>query len=581
MSKVQRYNSASLLWGRGILVSLSIFMAGYNLGIVNTLGARLVMNFNWTDQQQTTNLSLVSSMLTLAIIFGPILSIDVMRKLGRFKAILLINVVSDLGLILCCVVNFPVLLFGRFLIGMAVGLAYSAAPLYIGELTPMEKRSTLTSIPGIALTLGLLVSFLVGLNDGINDPNDNVSWRVAFFIPLLVNMVQIVVMPWLLVESPRFYIMSKNDEEAAMKNLQKIFKEDFVQEELESLKKEKMALQPNVKVFAFLREYWRPLLVAIDVAMINQLSGISPLNFFSNQLFLKSGLSMAQAQLYTIITGIINILGSFTTFYLVKKFTPKKICMIGLYLLIINLVAIAVTIMLDAWVITRYLLIIFCFVFSASLGSTVFILIPSLVPAMGCNIAFCFNGIASFVIGYTFLYIKDSSIGPSGAFLIYAGFCAMSILHLTFELPETQGKTLDEVMLFFLKSPAPAKKAVSEPMPAPVIISIGPQIFEPITTFGILALEDQMPEPFAALVEIRMEPNLPQSEYAKPVIPVAAEGAWLKMAVLASPPRAVKTQSCEDEMESCSKNMKFEGAMAPQVDQSSETGSQSNNEEMK
>jgi len=323
MSKVQRYNSASLLWGRGILVSLSIFMAGYNLGIVNTLGARLVMNFNWTDQQQTTNLSLVSSMLTLAIIFGPILSID-MRKLGRFKAILLINVVSDLGLILCCVVNFPVLLFGRFLIGMAVGLAYSAAPLYIGELTPMEKRSTLTSIPGIALTLGLLVSFLVGLNDGINDPNDNVSWRVAFFIPLLVNMVQIVVMPWLLVESPRFYIMSKNDEEAAMKNLQKIFKEDFVQEELESLKKEKMALQPNVKVFAFLREYWRPLLVAIDVAMINQLSGISPLNFFSNQLFLKSGLSMAQAQLYTIITGIINILGSFTTFYLVKKFTPKK-----------------------------------------------------------------------------------------------------------------------------------------------------------------------------------------------------------------------------------------------------------------
>jgi len=160
----------------------------------------------------------------------------------------------------------------------------------------------------------------------------------------------------------------------------------------------------------------------------------------------------------------------------------------------------------------------------------------------------------------------------------------MSILHLTFELPETQGKTLDEVMLFFVKSPAPAKKAVSEPMPAPVIISIGPQIFEPIITSGasgIRTLEDQMPEPFAALIVSRMEPNLPQFEYAKPVIPVAAEGAWLKMAVLATPPRAVKTQSCEDEMESCSGNMKFEGAMAPQVDQSSETENQSNSEEMK
>jgi len=92
-----------------------------------------------------------------------------------------------------------------------------------------------------------------------------------------------------------------------------------------------------------------------------------------------------------------------------------------------------------------------------------------------------------------------------------------------------------------------------------------------------------MPEPFAAPVVIKMEPNFPQPEYAKPVIPVAAECAWLKMEMLAAPSRAVRKKSCEDEIESCDKNRKFEGAMAPQIasDQSSETESQCNGEEMK
>jgi len=76
----------------------------------------------------------------------------------------------------------------------------------------MENRSVLTSIPGIALPLGVLVSFLVGLSDNINNPSDNWIWRVALLIPVMVNVVQIVVMPWLLVESPTFFILSKNDE---------------------------------------------------------------------------------------------------------------------------------------------------------------------------------------------------------------------------------------------------------------------------------------------------------------------------------------------------------------------------------
>jgi len=297
----------------------------------------------------------------------------------------------------------------------------------------------------------------------------------------MVNVVQIVVMPWLLVESPTFFILSKNDENTAKKNLKKIFKEDFVQEELDSLKKEKFVLDHgSMKFWAFMKQYRRPMVVAIDISLINQLSGIGAYDFFSNQMFINSGLTLANAQLYTTLTGTANILGALLTFYLVKKFTPKQVFMGGVYIILATLVATALTIILDVWIVTRYLIIFYCFIYSATLGSVVFILVPSLVPALGCNIAFCFNGFAIFVVGYTFLYIKESTIGAAGAFLIYAGFCAISIVHLTIELPETKGKTLDEVMLFFVKKPAPVTEQAVDSVSAPVVTDIEPEISESV-----------------------------------------------------------------------------------------------------
>jgi len=291
------------------------------------------------------------------------------------------------------------------------------------------------------------------------------------------------------------------------------------------LKKEKFVLDHlSMKFWAFMKQYWRLMLVAIDIALISQLSGIGAYDFFSNQMFLNSGLTLANAQLYTTLTGIANILGALLTFYLVKKFTPKQVFMGGLYIVLATLVATALTIILDVWIITRYLIIFYCFVFSATLGSVVYILVPSLVPDMGCNIAFCFEGLAIFVIGYTFLYIKDSAIGVAGAFWIYAGFCAISIVHLTIELPETKGKTLDEVMLFFAKKPAPVREQAVESVFAPVVIKIEPEILEPVAASVVVVSDEQF-------------------KYARLVIPVSAKSLQMGMKGVAVPARMVKAHS--------------------------------------
>jgi len=290
------------------------------------------------------------------------------------------------------------------------------------------------------------------------------------------------------------------------------------------LKKEKFVLDhSSMKFWAFMKQYWRLMLVAIDIALISQLSGIGAYDFFSNQMFLNSGLTLANAQLYTTLTGIANILGSLLTFYLVKKFTPKQVFMGGLYIVLATLVATALTIILDVWIITRYLIIFYCFVFSATLGSVVYILVPSLVPDMGCNIAFCFEGLAIFVIGYTFLYIKDSPIGAEGAFWIYAGFCVISIVHLTFELPESKGKTLDEVVSFFVKGPVLVREQAVESVSAPVVINIEPEISKPD----------------AAPVVVSDE----QVKFARPVIPGGEKSLQMGMIGVAVPAGMVKAQS--------------------------------------
>jgi len=162
MTKTQRYISNCTIWKRGFTIALSMFTAGYNMGIVNTLEPRWAYNFNWTPEDQASNLSWLVAIFSLASIVGPGLSVKFIRKFGSYDSILLINWVSTVGMILQCIVNYPVVLVGRFIVGLALGLTLTVAPLYINELTPLERRAAVGSLEGAMLDTGMLRMKLIG-----------------------------------------------------------------------------------------------------------------------------------------------------------------------------------------------------------------------------------------------------------------------------------------------------------------------------------------------------------------------------------------------------------------------------------
>jgi len=121
----------------------------------------------------------------------------------------------------------------------------------------------------------------------------------------------------------------------------------------------------------------------------------------------------------------------------------------GLIGLILNLVALGVTMLFQAYTIARVLILTYILVFSSGLGPALYIYISTSLPA-GCVLCdiLCMER-TWFLCNFTLLYIKASPIGASGAFFIYAGGCLISLIHLSMELPETRNKTFKEVMAFY------------------------------------------------------------------------------------------------------------------------------------
>jgi len=371
-------------------------------------------------------------------------------RLGRKTALLLSAVlflVSAIGTALPRTL-LEFILF-RILGGIGVGIAAMLSPLYIAEVAPAAIRGRLVSINQFTIVLGMLVVYFVNaLVAGMGDESWNVAWGWRWMfgseaLPALLFFFLLFRVP----ESPR-WLTKQGNEERALAVLTRIRGAVSAEEELEDIKKTiaqesgslRQLLQPGLRV---------ALLVGICLAILQQVTGINVVLYYAPEIFKTTGMVSTKAINDTVIVGFVNLLFTLVAFAIVDRLGRKPLLLIASAGMGLSLVLLGYFFVLERFEGPWVLLFMLAYVasFAVAMGPVVWVVIseifPTRVRGRAMSIATVCLWISCFAVSQFFPLMLETLHGS--VFFIYAAMCAVAFLFVAVFVPETKGKTLEEI----------------------------------------------------------------------------------------------------------------------------------------
>jgi SP family galactose:H+ symporter-like MFS transporter len=438
-------------WLLGIIscvAAIGGLLFGYDTGVIS--GAILYIKEQYAIS--IVEEELIISMVSLGAILGALSGGPLCDKWGRKKIVLtssLVFIISAIGLAFSGSVN--ELIIWRFIVGVAIGISSATAPLYIAELAPRYIRGALVSINQLAITIGILSSYLIGFLFV-----ESKSWRIMFALAGIPAAIQFFIMCFF-PESPR-YLTNIGDKVKAFKILEKFrgTKEDA---ELEIAHIEKMINRKKAHWSELLSKKVRPALLAgIGLTVIQQITGIKTIIYYAPTIFKFAGFGSNKAALLaTTWVGVVNVLLTFVAIYLLDKVGRKPLLYYGLGGMIVSLLVLGIGFHQEVspgFVGIICLVTLFTYIasFAYSLGPIGWLINSEIYPlhirgrAMG--VATCANWVSNFIVTATFLTLINL-LGKSGTFWLYAVIGMFGLYFIWKRIPETKAKSLEEIEDFW------------------------------------------------------------------------------------------------------------------------------------
>ncbi|KAI4905059.1 hypothetical protein NFI96_016029, partial [Prochilodus magdalenae] len=456
-------------------LALSVFTAvlgslqfGYNIGVINAPQKIIEADYNstWIHRYsepipESTLTSLWSLSVAIFSIGGMLSSFSVgvvSEWLGRRKAMLINNLLAFIGGGLMGMSkvsqSFEMMILGRFTIGAYCGLASGLVPMYVGEIAPTNLRGALGTLHQLAIVTGILFAQILGLESLLGSEE---LWPVLMGITVIPTVLQMALLPFC-PESPRFLYIVRCQEHHAKSGLRRLTGRVEVSEDLAEMKEEKrrMDMERKVSIAELFRSplYRQPIIIAILLQLSQQLSGINAIFYYSTSIFQKAGV---ESPVYaTIGAGVVNCAFTVVSLFLVERMGRRTLHMLGLAGMCVC--AVVMTIALNLlegvpWMSYVSMLAIFGFVafFEVGPGPIPWFFVAELFsqgprPA-AMAVAGCSNWTANFIVGMGFQYIANLC-GPY-VFLIFAAMLLFFLLFTFFRVPETRGKTFDQISANF------------------------------------------------------------------------------------------------------------------------------------
>jgi sugar porter (SP) family MFS transporter len=426
------------------VAALGGFLFGFDTGIISGALLFIKQEFGLSAGLQ----QLVVGSLLLAAVVGALLGGPISDAWGRKRTLILAALVFGAGaLVASYSPNLAVLVVARVLLGLAIGIASMIVPVYIAEIAPPRVRGALVSLQQFMITVGIMVSYLVSYAF-----SGSGAWRWMLgvgMIPAAILLVGMLPLP----ESPR-WLLAKDRRQDALGVLHRIRHEEHNPEaelaEIEAVHK----MQAGVSYRDLFRPYVRPaLIVGVGIAFINQMVGVNAVIYYAPTILKDAGFSSSAAILATTGVGILNMLVTLCALLLIDRVGRRPLLLVGISGVLLALIVLGAAYLLPggpsgAGVLLVAGLLVYIASFAASLGIAIWLLNSEVYPlevrGKGAAAGAFTHWVLDFVIASTVLTLI-ATITPTGMFWFYGLFAILGIIFVLRRVPETKGKTLEEV----------------------------------------------------------------------------------------------------------------------------------------
>ncbi len=431
------------------ITAIGGLLFGYDTGVIS--GAILFIREAFT-LSSTAQEIVVSSVLIGAVI-GASVSGVLADKYGRRIMIILASVIFGLGAIFTALTpDVYTLIAGRIGVGVAIGMASFIAPLYIAEVAPVNIRGALVSLNQLAITVGIVVSYLV---DFYFAATGGWRWMLGLaVVPSIILGIGMYFMP----PSPR-WLFSKGTTDRARRVLERIRMTKNVDLEITEIK-ESLISEKESKWADLLTPTVRPaLIVGVGLAVFQQLTGINTVIYYAPTILLFAGLeSAAVSILATAGIGVINVLMTVVAILLIDRVGRRPLLLIGLVGMVISLGILGLAFALPGLSSSLGLLAVISLMlyvgsFAIGLGPVFWLMISEIYPlkirGRAMSTATVVNWGMNLLVAITFLSLIQI-LGTPGTFWLYSVIGIGALIFVYSFVPETKGKSLEEIESIWL-----------------------------------------------------------------------------------------------------------------------------------
>jgi sugar porter (SP) family MFS transporter len=432
-----------VLFGAGI-TALGGLLFGYDTGVIS--GALLFIGRDFPGLTSFDK-ELLTSILLIGAAIGALAAGRIADRVGRRPTVLVTAALFIVGVILAALSpSYGVLVGARVLIGLAVGSASMVVPLYIGEVVPPRIRGALVSFNQLAITSGILASYLVdyGLASSQN-------WRLMFGLAAIPAALMFAGM-LLQHESPH-WLIAQGREDEARRVLHRVRDDDDIEAEITQVR------ELSARRSGF-REVLNPavrhvMIIGVALAVFQQITGINTIIYYAPTLLSSAGFGNSAALLANVVNGAVNVLMTIVAIRLLDRTGRRPLLLGGTAGMAAGMLVVALTFAIggshlhggSAYIAIAGLLL-YTGSFAIGLGPVFWLLISEMYPVkirgQAMSVATMANWGANFVVTISFLTLL-SAIGNAGTFFLFAGLSIVALAYFQRQVPETKGRSLQEI----------------------------------------------------------------------------------------------------------------------------------------